>query len=69
MNVNESASPSPSVFGTLARKGIAWLILIAVAVILVKVAVGIVVGLISTLLIIALVGVLAYGAFWAYRRV
>jgi hypothetical protein len=57
------------VFGTLARKGIAWLILIAVAVILVKVAVGIVVGLISTLLIIALVGVLAYGAFWAYRRV
>jgi hypothetical protein len=57
------------VFGTLARKGIAWLILIAVAVILVKVAVGIVVGLVSTLLIIALVGVLAYGAFWAYRRV
>jgi hypothetical protein len=56
------------VFGTLARKGIAWLILIAVAVILVKVAVGIVVGLITTLLIIALVGVLAYGAFWAYRR-
>jgi hypothetical protein len=56
------------VFGTLARKGIAWLILIAVAVILVKVAVGIVVGLISTLLLIALVGVLAYGAFWAYRR-
>ncbi|MEA2281330.1 MAG: hypothetical protein QOK21_1937 [Solirubrobacteraceae bacterium] len=55
-------------FGTLARKGIAWLILIAVAVILVKVAVGIVVGLISTLLLIALVGVLAYGAFWAYRR-
>jgi hypothetical protein len=57
------------VFGTLARKGIAWLILIAVAVILVKVAVGIVVGLVSTLLLIALVGVLAYGAFWAYRRV
>jgi hypothetical protein len=56
------------VFGTLARKGIAWLILIAVAVILVKVAVGIVVGLISTVLLIALVGVLAYGAFWAYRR-
>jgi hypothetical protein len=57
------------VFGTLARKGIAWLILIAVAVIAVKVAVGIVVGLVSTLLLIALVGALAYGAFWAYRRV
>jgi hypothetical protein len=67
--VNESASQSPSVFGTLARKGIAWLILIAVAVILVKVAVGIVVGLLTTLLVIAAVLALAYGAFWAYRRV
>jgi hypothetical protein len=66
--VNESASPSPSVFGTLARKGIAWLILIAIAVILLKVAVGIVVGLLSTVVIIAAVAALAYGAFWAYRR-
>jgi hypothetical protein len=66
--VNESASPSPSVFGTLARKGIAWLILLAVAVILVKAAVGIVVGLISTVLIIAAVAALAYAALWAYRR-
>jgi hypothetical protein len=56
------------VFGTLARKGIAWLILIAIAVILVKVAVGIVVGLLSTVVIIAAVAALAYGAFWAYRR-
>ena len=67
--MNESASQSPSAFGTLARKGIAWLILIAVAVILVKVAVGIVVGLLTTLLVIAAVLALAYGAFWAYRRV
>jgi hypothetical protein len=67
--VNESASQSPSAFGTIARKGIAWLILIAVAVILVKVAVGIVVGLLTTLLVIAAVLALAYGAFWAYRRV
>ena len=66
--MNESASPSPSAFGTLARKGIAWAILLAVAVILVKVAVAIVVGLISTVLIIAAVAALAYGAFWAYRR-
>jgi hypothetical protein len=57
------------VFGTLARKGIAWLILLAVAVILVKAAVGIVVGLISTVLIIAAVAALAYAALWAYRRV
>jgi hypothetical protein len=66
--VNESASPSHSPFGTLARKGIAWLILLAIAVILVKVAVGIVVGLLTTLVVIAAVLALAYGAFWAYRR-
>ena len=68
MGVNESASPSPSAFGTLARKGIAWVILLAVAVILVKAAVGIVVGLLTTLVIIAAVLALAYAAFWAYRR-
>ena len=67
--MNESASPSPSVFGTLARKGIAWLILIAIAVILVKVAVGIVVGLLTTLS-----GHRrrswrsGFGALWAYRH-
>jgi hypothetical protein len=56
------------VFGTLARKGIAWLILIAIAVILVKVAVGIVVGLITTLVVIAAVVALGFGALWAYRH-
>ena len=66
--MNESASPSPSVFGTLARKGIAWLILIAIAVILVKVAVGIVVGLLTTLVVIAAVVALGFGALWAYRH-
>jgi hypothetical protein len=66
--VNESATPSHSAFGTLARKGIAWIILLAIAVILVKVAVGIVVGVITTVLVIAAVAALAYGAFWAYRH-
>ena len=55
-------------FGTLARKGIAWLILIAIAVILVKVAVGLVVGLLTTRVVIAAVVALGFGALWAYRH-
>lgn len=67
--MNESASQSPSTtFGTLARKGIAWVILLAVAVVLVKVAVGIVVGLVQAVLVIGLVVVLGFGVLWALRH-
>ena len=55
-------------FGTLARKGIAWLILIAIAVILVAVAVGLVVGLLAPRVVIAAVVALGFGALWAYRH-
>jgi hypothetical protein len=58
-----------SVFGRLARRAIAWLVLIAVAVVALKVAVSIVAGFVMTLLMIALVGVLAFGAVWALRRI
>jgi hypothetical protein len=66
--VNESAPQSPSVFGALARKTLAWIVLLAVAVILVKVAIGIVVGLVSTVLLIVLLGALGFGVLWALRR-
>jgi hypothetical protein len=66
--VNESASESPSTFSTLARKGIAWVILLAVAVVLVKVAVGILVGLLQAVLVIAMVVVLGLGVLWALRH-
>jgi uncharacterized membrane protein len=58
-----------SVFGRLARRGIAWLVLIAIAVVALKVAVSIVAGFLMTLLVLALVGVVALGAVWALRRI
>jgi hypothetical protein len=67
--VNESATqPHSTTFGTLARKGIAWLIVLAVAVLLVKVAVGIVIGLVQAVLVIGLVVALGFGVLWALRH-
>ena len=70
--MNESAydtAPEPrSAFGTLARRAIAWVILVAVAVILIKVAVGIVIGFFHAILIIALLAVLGVGVLWALRH-
>jgi hypothetical protein len=58
-----------SVFSRFARRGIAWLVLIAIAVVALKVAVSIVAGFVMTLFVLALVGVLALGAVWALRRI
>lgn len=67
--MNETATErSPSRLGTLARRVLAWVILVAVAVILLKVAVGIVIGLAHAILIIALLAVLGAGALWALRH-
>jgi hypothetical protein len=70
--VNESAydtaPESRSAFGTLARRAIAWVILVAVAVILIKVAVGIVIGFFHAILIIGLLAVLGVGVIWALRH-
>ena len=66
--MNETASESPSAVGTLARRLLAWVILVAVAVILLKVAVGIVIGFAHAILIIALLAVLGAGVLWALRH-
>jgi uncharacterized membrane protein YphA (DoxX/SURF4 family) len=63
LGVNES------VFGSFARKAIAWIVLIAVALIALKVVIGIAIGLVTTLLSLALLGVLLFAVFWALRRV
>jgi hypothetical protein len=47
---------------------LAWVILVAVAVILVKVAVGIVLSFVHAILIIALLAVLGVGVLWALRH-
>jgi hypothetical protein len=66
--VNESAPESPSLLGSIARKTLAWLVLIAAAVIVVKVAIGLVVGLLHTLLLIVLLVAVGFGVVWALRR-
>ena len=68
--MNESATqPQPrSAVGSLARRVLAWVILVAVAVILVKVAVGIVLSFVHAILIIALLAVLGVGVLWALRH-
>jgi flagellar biosynthesis protein FliQ len=55
--------------GSFARRAIAWLILIAIAVVALKVVVGIVTGLVVTLFWVAALGVLVVGVLWALRRV
>jgi uncharacterized membrane protein len=64
----DTAPESRSSLGTLARRVLAWAILVAVAVILLKVAVGIVIGFLHAILIIALLVVLGAGALWALRH-
>ena len=59
----------PSAFGALGRRVVAWIILIAIAVIALKVVFGIVAGLISALLWATLLVVLAVGVVWALRHV
>jgi hypothetical protein len=67
--VNETATErQPSAIGALARRIIAWVVLVAVAVILIKVAVGIVIGFAQAILVIALLAVLGAGVLWALRH-
>jgi uncharacterized membrane protein len=54
--------------GGLARRVLGWVILVAVAVILIKLAVGIVLSFVHAILIIALLAVLGAGALWALRH-
>jgi hypothetical protein len=61
--MNESAS------GGLARRALAWIILIAVAIIALKVVFGVVIGLASALLSLALLVLVVMGALWALRHI
>jgi hypothetical protein len=67
--VNETATePQSSAIGSLARRVVAWVILVAAAVILIKVAVGIVLSFVHAIIIIALLAVLGVGVLWALRH-
>jgi hypothetical protein len=55
--------------GSLGRRVLAWVILIAVAVIALKLAFGIVFGLIQAVISIALLVVVVFGVLWALRHI
>jgi hypothetical protein len=59
----------PSAFGAFGRRLVAWIVLIAIAVIALKVVFGIVAGIISALLWTVLLATLAVGVVWALRHV
>jgi len=59
----------PSAFGAFGRRLAAWIVLIAIAVIALKVVFGVVAGLVTALFWAALLVALAVGAVWALRHV
>ena len=59
----------PSAFGTLARRVVAWIVLLAVAVIALKIVFGIVAGLVMALLWGVALIALAVAVIWAVRRI
>jgi hypothetical protein len=57
-----------STFGTLGRRLVAWIILIAVALVALKILIGIVTGLVMTVVWIAALAALAFAVLWAVKR-
>jgi flagellar biosynthesis protein FliQ len=54
--------------GGLFKRAIAWVIVIAVAVLVLKLAIGAVFGLLQALVSVALLVVVVIGALWALRH-
>ena len=66
----EHTEPSqPGAFGTLARRVVAWIILLAVAVIALKIVFGIVAGIVMAIFWAAVIAALVVAAIWAFRRI
>ena len=57
-----------STFGTLGRRLVAWIILIAVALVALKILIGIISGLVMTVVWIAALAALAFAVLWAVKR-
>jgi membrane associated rhomboid family serine protease len=57
-----------STFGTLGRRLVAWIILIAVALIALKILIGIISGLVMTVVWVAALAALAFAVLWAVKR-
>jgi hypothetical protein len=59
----------PSAFGAFGRRLVAWIVLVAVAVIALKIVFGVVAGIVTALFWSALLVGLAVAVVWALRRV
>jgi hypothetical protein len=55
--------------GGLGRRVLAWVIIIAVAIIALKLALGVVFGLLQALISIAILVVVVMGVLWALRHI
>jgi hypothetical protein len=55
--------------GSLGRRVLAWIIVIAVAIIALKLALGVVFGLLQALISIAILVVVVMGVLWALRHI
>jgi hypothetical protein len=65
---NPSANPEGSKVGNLGRRVLAWVVLIVAAAIVIKIAFGAVIGILTFLLTVAAVIVAIGAIFWALRR-
>jgi hypothetical protein len=58
-----------SAVGSVAKRAVAWIVLIAAALVALKVIAGAVIGIVTTLFTIALIVVVIGAVIWALRRV
>ena len=54
--------------GNLLKKGIAWVIVIAVAILAFKIVIAAIVGLFQILFAIVLIGLVVWALMWAFRH-
>lgn len=57
-----------SAFGSFARTAILWIIAIAVAIVVLKAVIGIVMSVVSMVFGLLLLGLIAYAVIWAVRK-
>jgi hypothetical protein len=54
--------------GNLLKKGLAWVIVIAVAILAFKIVIAAIAGLFQILFAIVLIGLVVYAVVWAFRH-
>ena len=57
-----------SAFGSFARKAIVWIIAAAVAIVVLKAIIGVVMSVVSMAFGLLLLGLIAYAVIWAVRK-